>query len=136
LLGHSLLEVGARGFYSQQDARTPLRTTIIGLTTFAISAILLFRPLGAVGIALSNSIAFSLEAAILVFLLRRMYPSIGRIGRPVVRAMLGAACACGLAVLVGVVLPPSTVATFGALAIGAAAAIPFLLPELRILAAL
>lgn len=136
LLGHSLLEVGARGFYSQQDARTPLRTTVIGLTTFAIAAVMLFRPLGAVGIALSNSIAFTVEAVILLILLRRSYPSIGRIGRPVVRAILGAAAACGIAVLLGAFLPSGPTATFGALAVGAAAAIPFLLPELRILAAL
>ncbi|HSR47478.1 MAG TPA: murein biosynthesis integral membrane protein MurJ [Anaerolineales bacterium] len=136
LLGHSLLEVGARAFYSQQDARTPLRTTLIGLTTFAVSAALLFRPLGAVGIALSNSIAFSLEAAILLFLLRRTYPSIGRIGRPVARAVLSAGVACGAAALLGVVLPSGAFATFGALAIGAAAAVPLLLPELRLLAAL
>ena len=65
LLGQSLLEVGARAFYAQQDARTPLRVTAIGLTTFTVSALLFFRPLGANGIALANSIAFTLEAVIL-----------------------------------------------------------------------
>jgi putative peptidoglycan lipid II flippase len=137
LLGHSLLEVGARGFYAQQDARTPLRTTAIGLTAFTVGALVLFRPLGAVGIALANSIAFTLEAVILIVLLRRAYPSVGLIRRPVLRTVLGAALACGVTLLIWGVIPSAGVLAAGAgLLVGAATALPFVLPELRLLAAL
>jgi putative peptidoglycan lipid II flippase len=137
LLGHSLLEVGARAFYAQQDARTPLRVTAIGLTTFTVSALLFFRPLGANGIALANSIAFTLEAVILLVLLRRSFPSIGRLRRPAARALLGAALACAVALLVWWLVPFSGFLAAGAcLAVGGVVAIPFVLPELRELAAL
>jgi len=137
LLGHSLLEVGARAFYAQQDARTPLRVTGIGLATFTVCALLLFRPLGAVGIALANSIGFTLEAVILVMLLRRSYPSIGRVGRPAVRAALGAAAACGVVLAVWWILPAEGFfAAATALGMGALVAIPFVMPELRELASL
>jgi putative peptidoglycan lipid II flippase len=137
LLGHSLLEVAARAFYAQQDARTPLRVTGIGLGTFTLCALILFQPWGAVGIAVANSIAFTLEAIILLTLLRRTYPSIARLGRPVLRALSGAAVACGVALLVWWVIPAGGfLAAMTALGIGALVALPFLMPELRELVSL
>jgi len=137
LLGHSLLEVAARAFYAQQDARTPLRATGIGLVTFAVCAMILFRPLGPVGIALANSIAFTAEALILLLWLRRAFPSVGRLRRPVLRAVAGAASACGVALLVWSIIPAGGVlAAMAALGIGALVAVPFVLPELRELASL
>jgi putative peptidoglycan lipid II flippase len=137
LLGHSLLEVGARAFYAQQDARTPLRVTAIGLTTFAAAAALLFRPLGANGIALANSIAFTLEAVILLLLLRRSYPSIARLRRPAARALLGTLAACTAALATWFLIPfGGVVAASVSLAVGGMVVLPFMLPELRLLAAL
>jgi putative peptidoglycan lipid II flippase len=137
LVGHSLLEVAARAFYAQQNARTPLRVTGIGLTTFTACALLLFHPLGAVGIALANSIAFTLEAVILLLVLQRTFPSIGRIRRPALRAALGAAAACSVALLVWWILPAEGFfASATALGMGALVAIPFVMPELRELASL
>jgi putative peptidoglycan lipid II flippase len=137
LLGHSLLEVGARGFYSRQNARTPLRVTGIGLATFTVCAVLLFQPLGANGIALANSIAFTLEAVILLVLLRRTFPSIGRIRRPALRALLGSAAACAAALLVWALLPSEGFAAATAsLLVGGVVALPFMAPEFRMLAAL
>jgi len=137
LLGHSLLEVAARAFYAQEDARTPLRVTVVGLTAFAVCAALLFRPLGANGIALANSIAFTLEAVILLLLLRRTYPSVARLRGPAARTLLGTAAACGASLLAWSLIPSAGVAAAGAcLMIGAGVALPFMLPELRQLAAL
>ena len=137
LLGHSLLEVGARAFYAQEDAGTPLRVTAIGLTTFAVCAALLFRPLGTNGIALANSIAFTLEAVILLILLRRKYPSVGRLRGPALRTILGSLTACAAALLVSSLVPFGALAAAGAgLMTGAAVALPFVMPELRQLAAL
>jgi putative peptidoglycan lipid II flippase len=137
LLGHSLLEVAARAFYAQEDARTPLRVTAVGLTTFAVCAALLFRPLGANGIALANSIAFTLEALILLLLLRRTYPSVARLRGPVARTLLGTAAACAAAMLVWTLIPSAGFVAAGAcLVVGAGVALPFVMPELRQLAAL
>jgi putative peptidoglycan lipid II flippase len=137
LLGHSLLEIGARAFYAQQDARTPLRVTAVGLTTFAVCAALLFRPLGANGIALANSIAFTLEAAILLALLRRSYPSVARLRGPAARTILGTLAACTAALIVWTVIPiGGAAAATISLAVGATVVLPFVLPELRQLAAL
>ncbi len=130
LLGHSLLEVAARAFYAQQDARTPLRVTVIGLTTFAVAAITLFRPLGAVGIALANSIAFSLEALILLTLLRRDYPTILKIGRPLLRALAASALGGTVYLVIAGAVPGLAGAVLG-LAGGGALTAPFLIPELR-----
>jgi putative peptidoglycan lipid II flippase len=137
LLGHSLLEIAARAFYSQQDARTPLRVTAVGLTTFTVCAALLFRPLGANGLALANSIAFTLEAVILLVLLRRSYPSVGRLRGPAARTLLGSAAACAAALLAWSLIPSSgVVAASVSMVVGAGVALPFVLPELRQLAAL
>jgi putative peptidoglycan lipid II flippase len=137
LLGHSLLEVAARAFYSQQDAATPLRTTLLGLVTFTVTGILFFRPLGAVGIALANSIAFTTEAVALLLLLRRNYPSIGRIRRPLLRALAAAVTACAVALILAELVPnPGLIAAGLTLALAGLAAVPFLLPELRTLASM
>jgi len=137
LLGHSLLEVGARAFYAQQDARTPLRVTAVGLTTFAVCAMLLFRPLGANGIALANSIAFTLEAVLLLLMLRRTYPSVGRVRGPAARTLLGSAAACAAALLAWSLIPSGGfVAATVCLMIGSVVAFPFVLPELRQMAVL
>ncbi len=71
LVGHSLVEVAARTFYAHQDALTPLVTKVATLGLF-IGGCYLFIPLYAHGgIALANSVAFSLEAVVLLGLLWR-----------------------------------------------------------------
>ncbi len=81
LLGHSLLEVGARAFYAQQDARTPLLASLLSALVFVVAGLGLFRPPGAPGIGLANSLAFSLEAGLLLVLIARKFPSVLRQGR-------------------------------------------------------
>ena len=119
---------------------TPLAAAAAGkgtTTTFAVSAALLFRPLGANGIALSNSIAFTLEAVILLLLLRRAFPSVGRVRPSVLRAVAGAAAGCAAALVVWALVPSAGfLAATLALAVGGAVVLPFVLPELKELAAL
>jgi putative peptidoglycan lipid II flippase len=50
LVGHSLLEIGARAFYARQNPRIPLLTAGISTAIFILMGILLFRPLKAAGI--------------------------------------------------------------------------------------
>ncbi|MGD8604308.1 MAG: murein biosynthesis integral membrane protein MurJ, partial [Anaerolineales bacterium] len=78
LVGHSLLEIAARAWYARQNARFPLMATAVSAVTFVAMGIILFRPLGAAGIGLSNSLAFTLEAGILIVLLMRHYPGLAK----------------------------------------------------------
>ncbi len=101
LFGHSLKEVSARSFYASQNAWIPLATAGGNVILYAITGFLLFRPLGSPGIALTDSIVFSLEAVVLLLLLIRS----GRVtiigGSTFVRGTLAAVTA-GLVTLAGV----------------------------------
>lgn len=89
LVGHSLLEIAARAFYAQQNAKLPLIAAGVSMLVFFGLSIALFQPLGATGIGLSNSLAFSIEAVFLLVLLGRQFPGILRQGRVLVRIALG-----------------------------------------------
>ncbi|MCX6056008.1 MAG: murein biosynthesis integral membrane protein MurJ [Chloroflexi bacterium] len=69
LMGHSLKEVGARSFYARQNAIIPLATAGINLALYVVVGSLLYKPLGAVGIAITDSLVFTLEAFLLIALL-------------------------------------------------------------------
>jgi putative peptidoglycan lipid II flippase len=132
LVGHTLLEIAGRAFYARQDARTPLIASILSTAVFTLSAVLLFRPLAATGIGVSNSLAFTIEAAFLLILLARTFPKVLRQGRPAARIALGTALATALAYAAVSLLPLSPLlSSLAALALGGAAIIPFILPELR-----
>lgn len=66
LVGHVFLELGARIFFAQQNARTPLIGAGINLFLFIISSILLSDLYGAVGVGLADAIAFSGQALFLM----------------------------------------------------------------------
>lgn len=134
LLGQSVLEVAVRGFYAQQDARVPLlAAALTALVCIGLSAVLM-GPLGAPGIGLANSLAFSGEALLLFIWLSRRLQSGFAFWNTALRAAAGAALAGVLAYLVMNRLTlaelPLSVA---ALAIGAVAALPFIWKEMRLL---
>lgn len=132
LVGHSVLEVAARSFYARQDARTPLLTTAANTAAFIALSLLLFRPLGSAGIALSNSLAFTLDAALLLFLLTRGFPTVLRQGRAWLRIGLGSFLAAGAAQLTMALMPgPPLAGALAALAAGGVIALLFLHPEVR-----
>jgi putative peptidoglycan lipid II flippase len=66
-----LVEIGVRAFYARFDAITPLYTAVITVLLFIASCFLFVPLLGFVGIALSNTVAFTTECIILFALLRR-----------------------------------------------------------------
>jgi len=134
LLGHSLLEIAARAFYARQNARTPLLATTISAAAFILISLGAFRFLGATGIALSNSLAFTLEAFFLIALLARNFPRILHQGRPMLRIILGSLLGAGTVMALNAFLPLSLVMN-GVLALGGGGLVtlPFLLPELRML---
>jgi putative peptidoglycan lipid II flippase len=67
LLGHSLLELAARLFYAHQDTLTPFWTALgATLLNIALCSVLV-GPLGFAGLALANSIAVTLQSAVLLW---------------------------------------------------------------------
>lgn len=66
LLGHSLLELGSRAFYAQQNARIPLAAAGLNLVLYIFFGILLSRWLDVVGIGLADSLAFTAQAVFLL----------------------------------------------------------------------
>jgi putative peptidoglycan lipid II flippase len=140
LVGHALLEVASRSFYGQQDARTPLYAAAINAVVFSILAIALSRWLGFLGIALANTISFTGEALLLLWLLNRRMPGVLQVGRTLLR-VAPAALLSGLVAFAAVSilggesesLLVSVAIGLAALAVGGLVAIPWILPELRAL---
>ncbi len=135
LIGQSLIEVAARAFYAQQNALIPLAASFLTTVVFVGLAIGLGYSLGAPGIALANSLAYSGEAALLWSLLNRRYAGVVAV-RPTLLRAVPVAAACGLLVFGLLRLPlPGPDLVIGVLALGAGGilAVPFILPELKLL---
>lgn len=132
LVGHSLLEIGARAFYARQNPRIPLLAALISTASFFLLSIILFQPLGASGIGLSNSIAFTIEALFLLFLLSRNFPRIIKQRKPLVRittgSVLGGLITYGCLQFLPLGLFLGSIVAFS---VGSMATLPFIYPELR-----
>ncbi|MCJ7717975.1 MAG: polysaccharide biosynthesis C-terminal domain-containing protein, partial [Anaerolineales bacterium] len=137
LVGHSLLEVAARSFYARHDAKTPLIASGLTMAAFAILAIPLSRSLGAPGIGLANSIAYTGEALLLFILLYRKMPFNPRLKKTLLRAIAASIIGAGLSILLQTLVgtPTSTMAnlalTLGILTLAGGLILPLLLPVLR-----
>lgn len=101
LTGHALLEIGSRSYYAQQNARTPLWAAGINTAIFIVMAVVMTRSIGAGGIALAGTVAFTAEALVLLWLLARSYPGLGATISTLGRTALGSAA--GALVLFGVI---------------------------------
>jgi putative peptidoglycan lipid II flippase len=133
LTGHSLLEVAARAFYARKDARTPLLASLLSTTVFIAVGIGLFRTLGAPGIGLANSLAFTLEAVLLLALISRRFPAVLRQGRVFLRMAAGSALGGAAAWAVMGSMATSLTGAVLASMVGGAIGLAFLLPEIRLL---
>ena len=71
LAGHSLVEIAARTFYAHQDARTPLFLAALTLSLYIVFGTALTPRLNFAGLALANSLAFTTEAIVMLFILHR-----------------------------------------------------------------
>jgi putative peptidoglycan lipid II flippase len=96
LVTQSLLEVVTRAFYARQDTRTPFIITLVRMILYILIAIALFNPLGAIGLALADTITVSLEVVVLLFLLAKTMPGLLNIGDTIKRVIL----ACLVCVLI------------------------------------
>ena len=83
--GSCLVGNRARSFYAQQDARTPLFVAAINAAAYILFAVLLSPILGAPGIALANTLAFTGEALLLLYLFNRRLPGLLHLGKPLLQ---------------------------------------------------
>ena len=69
LAGHCLLEIANRAYYAQEQAVIPLLGTILNVLIYIAAGFLLFRKLGAPGLSLTDSIAYTSQAILLLVIL-------------------------------------------------------------------
>jgi putative peptidoglycan lipid II flippase len=84
IVGESALEICARFFYAQHDAKTPLVAAAIAMTVNFALSLGLVQVLGTGGLALARALALSLEAGILFVLARRRWARSGVLPRVMV----------------------------------------------------
>ena len=89
LLGHSVVELGVRSFYANLNARVPMLVSGLGFVVCLVLAIFFMGPLASGGIALANSISYSIQALVLVILLHRQVPGGFQLRSTIVRAGIG-----------------------------------------------
>jgi putative peptidoglycan lipid II flippase len=142
LVGYSIQELTARAFYARQDARTPLITITLTALSFIGLAILFTMPLklGAPGIALANSLAFTLQALGMVWLLNREFPGLAQVRGTLWRVLILGIIFGGLVYFVLNLLPLATMGLMTSLLITAGIlggavllCIPFIWPEIKLL---
>lgn len=135
LVGQSLVEVSVRSFYARQNALTPLAAAGLTLLAYILLGSQLYRVLGAPGISLSDSLAFSGEAVLLLLLLNRHLPGSLQVGGSLLRAFLAAGLGGGAVWLIMSLLTGShTLLQSGlAMAAGGMVALPVIWKELRLL---
>jgi putative peptidoglycan lipid II flippase len=133
LVGHAWLEVGVRSWYARQRALVPLLGAWVQISLFIPLALGLSRLVGVAGIALADTLAFTTQAVILLVWLRRDYPGLLEMRWTLLRIAPGSLLA-GLAAwgvtLIGL---PVLAETALALAAGGLLALPFMLPEIKLL---
>ncbi len=140
LIAFALTEVTARTFYAQQNARTPLLTIILTATVFILLAIPLANWIGAPGIALANSTAFTIQLGLMVYLLKREFPGFAN-ARSTLTRVIPASIGSTLLVLLALRLIPlaslgflmQTVVTSALLGIGGIIILPFIWPEIKLI---
>jgi putative peptidoglycan lipid II flippase len=132
LMGHTWLEVGVRSFYARQNALTPLLAAFLQAVVYILLALSLRRIFGHTGLALADTISFTGQALLLLYLLNRLHPGILRVGDTLLRGGLAAAASGALAWALMHYLPlPAIPAVLAALGLGGLVALPFIWPEVK-----
>ncbi len=70
LMGFVLIKVLVPGFFARQDTKTPVRAAVIGVVANLVLGVILFKPLGHVGLAIALSAAAWVQAGALFYMLR------------------------------------------------------------------
>jgi putative peptidoglycan lipid II flippase len=139
LTGHAMLEISARSFYAQQDAKTPLLAAFLNAVGYIGIVFLLSNWIGFAGVALANILAFTIEALLLFWWLNRRFPGILKVRNTLLRAILPAIPLAGFSYwLVEVQFAAAGDLTragiaAGLMALGMLLTAPFIWPEVRLM---
>ncbi len=85
IIFQSLFMLVTRVFYSLQDSKTPLYTSIFSIAINVALSIILAHRYGVVGLPIAQSIAATLETVILLAILKRRLGSVG--GRAIIKGV-------------------------------------------------
>jgi len=136
VVGHSLVELGVRSFYARQNARVPMLGAVLTFVVYLVLALILSKPIGAPGIALANSIAFSLQAIFIFILLGKKLGAKFQIGctlsRSLISAIIGGFAVWLVLNVIPISISPLFLATLG-MVVGVVLAVIPILHELRLL---
>jgi putative peptidoglycan lipid II flippase len=105
LLGHNIVELGVRSFYASQNARIPMIVSASGFVIYLGAAIPLMGLMSFSGIALANSLSYSIQAVILILFLNRHLPERFQLKGTIVHGVISAVLAGVSSWLVITVLP-------------------------------
>ncbi len=140
LAGHCLLEIANRAYYAQEEARVPLMGTILNVLLYIGCGMLLYKRLDAPGISLTDSIAFTAQAVLMLLLLARTHSKVKTAPAPihvwgtVLRSALGALFAGGICFAVIRFLPAGAlIASIAGMILAMCVYIPCVIPELKLL---
>jgi putative peptidoglycan lipid II flippase len=136
LAGQALLEVSNRAFYARQNAVIPLLGSLLNIIIYTIMGVLLFRPLGAPGISLTDSVAFTVQAVVVLLVLNGRLPDRIRawrtVGRAFLAALVGGGVCLGIYTLLSGRISPVIVGS-ASICLGGIALLPLIQRELRLL---
>jgi putative peptidoglycan lipid II flippase len=134
LVGDTWLEVAVRSFYANQNTRTPMIAAFAQAVAFVVLSVVLSPIIGLAGIPLAAALTFTTQAVVLLAIMNLKFPGLLQVQDTALRAF-AAAIAAGLAVTAVTVFLPiaSLPKAFLGLLAGAAAALPLLGRELRLL---
>lgn len=90
IVGHSLVELFVRSFYSLQKPLVPLLGSAFTLVTYILLGIVLSPLFEAVGVVTANTIAYTLQAILLLVLLNKIMPDPLRLGSSTLKSILAA----------------------------------------------
>jgi putative peptidoglycan lipid II flippase len=91
IVGHSLVELFVRSFYSLQKPIVPLIGSAFTLVVFILLGNALSPALDAVGIASANTVAYTLQAILLLVLLNKVLNAPLKLGGSALKSILAAA---------------------------------------------
>jgi peptidoglycan biosynthesis protein MviN/MurJ (putative lipid II flippase) len=131
-----VVELGVRSFYAKKNAKVPTLVSISGFFIFLFAAIFLIPQLQVGGIALANSISYSIQAGVLIYLLNRTLSENFVLAKTILRGVLSAVLAGAAAWIVFSLLPipaSSLVLSAGGMLFGVMIGILPILSEIRIL---
>ncbi|HAE85448.1 MAG TPA: murein biosynthesis integral membrane protein MurJ [Anaerolineaceae bacterium] len=139
IMGHALVELYVRSFYAMQKPRTPLLGSALTFVIFLGISLLLTPSMQAAGIAAANTIAYSIQALLLLVLLNQQLISGQKLLPQLWRSVLAALCGGLAAALIMRSLPGmggTFIAAILAALLGAVAAGVVVRRDLRNLASL